>query len=146
VAIVALAAGAGYGIYRLIRGGAAGPPPCTPGTKTCDGYNLYTCNAEGNWELTETNSPQCGYVEDIWFKDREELARKSFVLNIIGGGWEKDNEALGSEEFIIKVIDSGWRPDTVELAREALTVEIISSAWKPDNVELAREGIAVKIT
>ena len=38
------------------------PPACTPGATKCVGYDFYTCNAEGQWELTEHNSSECGYA------------------------------------------------------------------------------------
>lgn len=39
-----------------------GAPTCTPGTTKCVGYDLYTCSAGRNWELTEHNAAECGYV------------------------------------------------------------------------------------
>jgi len=39
-----------------------GVPVCTPGEIKCVGYDLYTCSAEGQWQLTEKNSERCGYT------------------------------------------------------------------------------------
>lgn len=40
------------------------PPECTPGETKCVGYDLYTCNALREWELTEKNVEKCGYVAE----------------------------------------------------------------------------------
>jgi hypothetical protein len=35
---------------------------CVPETTKCEGYDLYSCTAEGKWVLVTRNSLQCGYV------------------------------------------------------------------------------------
>lgn len=151
--IFALFAGAGYAIYRLLRGEA--PSPCTPGATKCEGYNLYTCSVEEKWELTEESSPQCGWQPpEVWFKDREALGRKDFILSIISGGWVKDNEEMGREDFSITVIDAGWRGDNEELGRQNFSITIIpeeideewiSVEWQADRVALGRKNFSIKI-
>lgn len=34
-------------------------PVCTPGETTCKGNDFYVCNSQGQWELSEENSPYC---------------------------------------------------------------------------------------
>jgi len=43
-----------------------GVPVCTPGATKCVDYDLYTCSVEGQWQLTEKNSEQCGYIPFPW--------------------------------------------------------------------------------
>lgn len=38
------------------------PPTCTLGDTKCVGYDLYSCGAGGTWQLSQHNSPQCGYT------------------------------------------------------------------------------------
>lgn len=40
---------------------------CIPGDTNCIGFDLYTCNLAGRWELTKRNSPKCGYVPEEKF-------------------------------------------------------------------------------
>lgn len=142
IILVAAVAGAGYIIYRLIKGGGA---PCTPGTTKCDGYNLYTCNIGGQWELTESNSPACGYIPEMWFGQNVEMGRQSFSVVVIDAGWRAENVEIGRENFSVVVIDAGWVKDNEPMAEQDFTMTIIDTGWQADNIELARKAFAVNI-
>ena len=49
-----------FGIKQLAR--AAPPEICKLGDTKCLGYDLYECNENGEWVLTEENSPGCGWT------------------------------------------------------------------------------------
>lgn len=121
VGIFALFVGAGAALYRLFSRQAA---PCTPGTTKCEGYNLYTCNPEGKFVLTESNSPECGYVPELWFGENEELGRKAYAVAVVDAGWVGENEEMGSKTIGIPVIDAGWRGENEELGMESLTLSV----------------------
>jgi hypothetical protein len=55
VGVTGAVIGLGYGIRRLVQA----KTPCTAGATKCVGNDLYTCNGQGQWELTESNSDQC---------------------------------------------------------------------------------------
>lgn len=135
-------AGGGYLIYRLIKGGLG---PCTPGTTKCDGYNLYTCNGEGQWVLTKSNSPQCGYTPEIWFAANEELGRQSFSVAVVDVGWRGANIEIGREDFSVAIADVGWRAANIEIGTGNFGVVIVDTGWRAANIELGTQSFSVNI-
>jgi hypothetical protein len=144
IILIAGVAGGAFLIYRLIKGGGGGGA-CTPGTAKCDGFNLYTCNGEGQWVLTESNSPECGYTPEIWFGQNVEIGRKSFGVAVVDVGWRADNVEIGRGSFGVVIIDAGWRDDNVEIGREGFGVLIVSPQWVENNVEMSRQSFSVSI-
>ena len=59
IGLLAIAGGATAIGWYFVKGK---PPECTEGDTKCVGYDLYTC-VNGEWKLTEENSPTCGYTE-----------------------------------------------------------------------------------
>src|SRR4030042_433850 len=117
VILIAGVVGGGYLIYRLIKGEGGGGA-CTPGAAKCDGFNLYTCNSQGQWVLAESNSPECGYIPEMWFGDNVELGRKSFSAVVIDVGWRADNVELGRKSFSALIVPPQWVGNNVEMGRQ----------------------------
>lgn len=59
VGIGAILAGIGAIGWYSLKGK---PPECTEGDTKCVGFDLHRC-VNGEWKLTEENSPTCGYTE-----------------------------------------------------------------------------------
>jgi hypothetical protein len=58
IAGTAILGGAGL-VYLLTRKRPPVQPVCTPGTTKCIGSDLHLCNAQGQWKVSQYNSPSC---------------------------------------------------------------------------------------